>query len=298
MFEKDAEIMSQYENYTIDELKEALKSLFLYSELNEQELAEMDEILTVLRKKEPIPHPHTTEEMWAQFQENHAEELANLGIRENGNTGEVVMKVPENAVNPVVTNTVVSDTASVRAKGHRRLYRVGTIAAAVVALMAIISVTAGAMGFNLWGWMPMWNNEQLSFEAEETEQPKADHIPTVLMELGINEPLYPTWLPEDLRRAQSILNSDPLFLHEAYQGNARDLTITISPTSGSETAVYQKEGVIPLEYIAGNTIHYIFDNTTEVTAVWNTEHYTSSIVGNITIEEIKRIIDSVHEVNE
>ena len=112
-YEKDAEIMSQYENYTIDELKEALKSLFLYSELNEQELAEMDEILTVLRKKEPIPHPHTTEEMWAQFQENHAEELANLGIRENGNTGEVVMEVPENAVNPVVTNTVVSDAASV-----------------------------------------------------------------------------------------------------------------------------------------------------------------------------------------
>lgn len=300
MFEKDAEIMSQYENYSVDELKDALKTLFLYSELNEQELAEMDEILTVLRKKEPIPHPHTTEEMWAQFQEDHAEELANLGIRENGNTEEVVAEVPENAVTPVVLNAVVSSTAPVRAKGHRRLFRVGMLAAAVVALMAIISVTAGAMGFNLWGWMPAWDNEQLSFEAEATpnNDSPVEGIASILPSLDITEPLYPTWLPKDLRRAYSIVNFDPLFLHESFHGNERELTITISPTSGSETAVYQKEGVTPLEYIAGNSIHYIFDNTTEVTAVWNTEHYTTLIVANtITIDEMKKIIDSLYEVS-
>lgn len=298
-YEKDAEIMSQYENYTVDELKEALKSLFLYSELNEQELAEMDEILTVLRKKEPIPHPHTTEEMWAQFQENHAEELANLGIRKNGNTGEVVTEVPENAVTPVVLNAVVSDAAPVRAKGLRRLSRVGMLAAAVAALMAIISVTAGAMGFNLWGWMPTWNNEQLSFEAEATpNNAPTEDVRAILASLGIAEPLYPSWLPKDLRRAQSIVNSKPLFLHEKFLGNERELTITISPTSGSENTIYQKEGITPLEYISGNTIHYIFDNTTEVTAVWNTEHYTTLIVANsVTIDEIKKIIDSVYEVS-
>ena len=79
VFEKDAEIMPQYEKYSTDELKEMLHTTFLCSELNEQDLAEMDQILAVLREREPVSHPHTTEEMWAEFQENHADETS--GIR-------------------------------------------------------------------------------------------------------------------------------------------------------------------------------------------------------------------------
>ena len=298
---KDTEIMSQYEAYSVEELKEALKAIFLFSELGDADIEEMDQIMAVLRKKAPFYHPHTTEEMWAEFQADYAEELANIGVRKNEDTEEVVNEAPAVDLDGVRSEPEAeaesSAAVAVRMKNHRKVFRVGLIAAAVVALMAIIAITASAMGFNLWGWVPKWNSELLSFEAEESEQPKAKHISDVLSELGISESLYPSWLPEDLEQTEAILDSDPLFLLEAFHGGDRFLSITISPTYGSETAVYQKEGVSPLEYIAGNTVHYIFDNTTEIIAVWYTENYTTVIAGNISKEEMQIIIDSVYEVN-
>ena len=67
MPEKDTEIMTQYEDYSVEELRKALDTIMLYSELNDSDVAEMERILAVLRKKAPFPHPHTTEEMWAEF---------------------------------------------------------------------------------------------------------------------------------------------------------------------------------------------------------------------------------------
>lgn len=87
---------------------------------------------------------------------------------------------------------------------------------------------------------------------------------------------------------------EPLFLHEKFQGNDRSLSITISPTTDLGSAVYQKEETIAEEYLAGGTIHYIFTNTNNVLAVWNTESYSIAIAGYISQEEMKKIIDSVY----
>lgn len=60
--------------------------------------------------------------------------------------------------------------------------------------------------------------------------------------------------------------------------------------------IYQKEETERTEYFAGNTMHYIFDNTNEVSAVWYLENYTTIIVGNVSFEEMQNIIDSVYGV--
>lgn len=77
-------------------------------------------------------------------------------------------------------------------------------------------------------------------------------------------------------------------MQEKFQGHNRHLIITISPTSGSETTDYQKEDTPPQEYVAGNTVHYIFDNINNIQAVWYAENYTVLIDGDISQEEMKR----------
>lgn len=157
-----------------------------------------------------------------------------------------------------------------------------------------------AMGYNLWGWLPKWTDEDIRFVTEDPQETSGKDdlliIPMVLTSLEIYEPLYPTWLPDDLMRIESVFEEDPFILHEAYSGNGRFLSITISPITGSESAVYQKEQNSPQEYTRNNTVHFIFANTNEITAVWYTENYTVLIVGNITFDEMKQIIDSVYEV--
>lgn len=295
--EKDIETMKQYDDYTVEELRAALQRYFLFSELDDEAVDEMEQILAVLRKKAPFTHLHTNEEMWEEFKTAHADDFAALGIRNDMETEEVVEQKPE-----ADETAARSEPVPVRKPRRqiRGLLRVGLIAAALVALLAGVTVAASAMGYNLWGWIPEWTDEDVRFVAETPVQTPGEDdlkdIPMVLASLGITEPLYPTWLPEDMARTETKAIERPLFLQEKYQGNNRRLIITISPISGPETTVYQKEVTTSIEYLVGNTMHYFFTNSDNIQATWYTESYTVLIDGNISLDEMKKIIDSVYEV--
>ena len=78
---------SKYEGCSVEELRTALNQLWnspeldceVFSEDQEKIIDELEEIVSILRVKAPLEHPHTVEEMWAKFKTEHAEELANLG---------------------------------------------------------------------------------------------------------------------------------------------------------------------------------------------------------------------------
>jgi hypothetical protein len=283
--------MTRYDDYTVDELKTMLQRYFLYADLDDAAVDEMEAILAALRKKAPFPHTHSTAEKWAEFQAEHAEELASLGIRKDDDTEEVVEKKPETGASEVRG----VQESKVRRHRSRSFLRVGLIAAAVVVLMVLITVTVGALGFNLWGWVPKWSDEDVRFVSEDTEKPYVEHIPDVLASMGITEPLYPTWLPDDFTRTESRVIEEPFLLYEKFQGNDRRLIITIYSADDFSAQVYQKEPDPPVEYFAGNTIHYILVNTSSIQAIWSTENYAVQIAGDISYEEMQEIIDSVYE---
>ena len=291
MPEEDTEIMTKYEDYSVEELRKALDTIMLYSELNDSDVAEMESILAVLRKKAPFPHPHTTEEMWAEFQADHAEELAALGIRRNRDTKEVVQESP--CVEVGVNRRESIGAAPV--KSHRRILRTGLIAATIVVLLAAVSFTASALGFNLWGWVPKWGNEVHQFEPEEPENPKIKNIPMVLKALNITEPLYPTWLPDGFVLKETVIEEDPLFLYDAYSKDEDFISITIAPSSRTEVIHYQRDGIPFTEYISNEIIHYLFSDLNYSETTWNTGNYTVHITGSISEDMMKAIIQSVYK---
>ena len=149
--EKDTEIRSKYDDYSVGELKAALNAIFDSSdEFSDSQVEEMDAIMAVLTKKNPLPHRYTAEESWKIFQETYSEELSRIGIR---NTEEVMEEEPEEdtvaATDPAVVIPEASakrtapesvTTESGHGKGYRRLLHTALIAAAVVAAMVIISL--------------------------------------------------------------------------------------------------------------------------------------------------------------
>ena len=295
---EDAEIMTPFDDYSVEELKEAYNRLFFLSELNDADLAELKQVLAALQEKDPLPPSRSVDELWDEFQTLYAPNSAELGIRGSIDSEEVVKAKPKpDAVADVPSKVKPSPIPQ---KRHRKILRFGLIAAVLVAILAAITVTAAAMGYNLWGWLPIWGEEELHFESETPRQEPGEAvlhgIPKALESLGITEPLYPTWLPEDLERTEMQIVEEPLLLFEKFDGNDRRLSITISPTSGSENTVYQKTANQPVEHVVDNVVHYIFDNTNEIISVWYTDVYTVLIAGNVSMDEMRKIIDSVYEV--
>ncbi len=293
--DKDAEIKSKYDDFSVEELKEALKNIFLFSgEFSDADIKEMDQIMAVLDRKEPITPMYTAEESLKRFKETYADELSSLGVH---STEEVMQeKVPADS------ETVVSipETSTVRPVRRRRLFRIGLVAAIMVAIILAAAVTASAFGYNLFGWVPKWNNDVLSFGEDESPEPNDLHvtrkIPAALEQLGIDEPLYPTWLPEGFRIEYSEIEMDPVFLHEGYSDGERYLSIAIEPQSQVGVTSYQKDLNQPIEYTVQGVTHFVVSDVSSYTATWQTEKYLVQITGNVTLEEIEQIINSVYGV--
>ena len=299
--DKDTEIRSRYEDYSVEELKEAYQTIFLYSsEYSDDDLAEMDEILAILKKKNPVPRKYTTEESWELFQETYSEELSRLGVQ---NAEEVIQKNPPADAEEVPSISEVksiSEDHTLRPVRGRKMLRVAVVAAAIVVILVAAAATASALGYSFFGWVPKWNSEVLGFGEDESPAPNELHdtrkIPAALEQLGIDEPLYPTWLPEGFKINFSAIEMDPVFLHEGYTDGKRYLSITIEPSSSTEKGIYQKDDIVPYEYCVNEHIHYIVSDIEQYSATWNTGGYGVLLVGNVSLEEMKKMIDSVYEV--
>lgn len=293
--DKDTEIKTKYDNYSVDELKAALKNYFFFSgEFSDADMEEMNQIMAVLDRKEPISSLYTAEESLKQFKEAYSEELSSLGVR---NTEEVIEEKPAAELEPVSS---ISEAAPVRPVRRRRLSRIALVAVAVVMILFAAAATASALGVNLFGWIPKWNDEVLGFGENESPEPNELHdssqIPTALKELGIDEPLFPTWLPAGFKREYFVIEMDPVFLHEGYSDGERYLSITIEPSDNTETGIYEKDDIIPSEYIVDERTYYIFSDVDQLSATWNTSGFGVLLVGNVSLEEMKKMIDSVYEV--
>ena len=291
--DKDAEIKSRYEDYSVEELKEAFQTIFLYTtDYSEADIEEMDKIVAVLKKKNPVPRKYTTEESWKLFQEMHEEELSRLGVHD---AEEVVEEESAADTDAVQTTPTVEAMRPVR---HRKWLRAGLFAAILAVLILAFTVTA--LACNFFGWIPKWNNEALSFgedKSEPNELSDSSPIAVTLAQLGINEPLYPHWLPEEYQLDVSVVETDPVFMHEGYSCGDKYISLTIEPSEPAQTYVYQKEDVVPLEYPSNNMVYYIVCDNDQYTAIWKTDNYTGYIMGSVTLDEMKRILDSVREVN-
>lgn len=288
---KDTEIKTIYDDLSVDELKEALKNIFFYAgEFTDADMEEMNKIMTVLERKEPTPPMYTAEESWKRFQETYSDELSALGVH---NTEEVIQENPPADVDKVQT---ISDAKTPRLVRGRNLLRVAVVAAAMVVLLFAIAVTASAMGYNIFGWVPKWNDSTIQYVPEDSTAVTSLDIPTALKQLGVEEPLFPTWLPDGFVLAEQQLHLDePVAFYSSYFFKDRTISVLIRENPDAPSLATEKDQNEPIEYIVHNTTHYIFSNVDQTDALWYAKGYSISIFGDITIEEMKRIIDSVYE---
>ena len=290
--DKDTEIKTKYDDLSVDELKEALKNTFFYAgEFSDADMEEMDQIMAALDRKEPLDPLYTAEESLKQFQEAYGEELSSLGVR---NTEEVMQETPAADTDAVCS---VSEVKTVRPMRRRRLLRVALVAAATIVILFAIAATASAMGYNILGWVPKWNESTIQYVPDVPEDSTAVtslDIPTALKQLGVEEPLFPTWLPEGFILAEQQFRLDsPVVLYASYFFKDRTISIYIRSSEDGLSLAMEKNLGEPIEYVVHGISHFIYSNTYQTDSYWYSQWYCAKVYGDISLDEMKSIIETI-----
>ena len=267
-----------YGDMTPEELERELREAFLCTDridgpLNE----ELEKLREALDRKRPVEYLYTPEESWEHFLADNREELAPF-----------LFPGEESEGAPLPERTGPRRARSLPAPVRRVL-----IAAAMAALLGGAALAADSL--DLRAWIPRWNAAAERYEPAAQESSGESPIPAALAELGIREPVYPSRLPEGFLLTESHISENPLVLVEQYARGDQRLSITVTPTDGFKTAVYQRGGEPVREYRSGKAVHYVFFTDGTITSIRYTQNYATTVSGDLPLEEMKGIMDSVRE---
>ncbi len=253
-----------------------------------------------LASREPSPNSET-DRAWRSFQENYlpfAECASQDSVYDDGGTPS-------------------SDAAPGRRPlfRSRRWLRVAVAAAVLAAALLSLSLVAAASGFDLWRRLAQWTDEVIQLTPAQTGQADMDDIrlpeepkeyatlQEALSDCGLARSVAPRQIPDGFQLVELVvdtLSTNSLIFHAAYQRDEDVLTQFIRihlprEDGGTDSyAHFQKDEGDPIPYEAGGVIHLLSTNAGRAVAVWANGPAECAISGDITIEELQQIIDSIY----
>ena len=179
--------------------------------------------------------------------------------------------------------------------------------AAVIVLVFSIPVTAKALTLGeIWDIFARWAKETFSFvsgEITEVSEPSPDNqnsdqsLAHLLPKNKISSTIIPTWFPN--RFMLDKVEEDISPIQKSYTALYHDgdtyLRIQVR-THLSEDIQNNEIENEPIEiYVSDGVEYYIFQNVDQLRAIWTVESYECLITGDVTLDEIKMMIDSIEK---
>lgn len=215
-----------------------------------------------------------------------------------------------NTANETALHVVISPT-SLRL---RRFFKHGL--AAVIAIVALLGgmVVAQAAGIDLFGMLGRWTEETFSFvidddtAASDSNTSVAispehaayyEEIQAALSSIGITDAVAPSWYPNgfepDAPRVASNGACDTVATMFSNEDGKHFLISITQYNSSSDLAArtFEKDPTFVEQYTHGTKTFYIFSNINGITATWADSLLLENISGDLTLDELKTIIDSI-----
>lgn len=238
----------------------------------------IDAYLDALERKAPIPEEPDVEEAFEEFKGR----LQDLPF--------------ENAPSASQTRSV-----PVRAARRRSFKRAAVTAIAAIIVLFSLMVGAQAAGLDVFGRLARWTDELFYFSSDESANSSEYYasFQGVLGEQAIPTDIVPTWYPEGFLPTEPKVWSDNLgqavqltFINSGGRNFAIDIErhkeekiLTASP--------YEKDSNDIEIYSNDCMTFYIMSNINTVTAAWSNGNLTETIRGDLSVIEIKKMIDSI-----
>lgn len=277
------EKFAKYDAMSTDELQQILRDDASNSEGAESDTETLFYVMEVLAKRRQARNEgKSPEEALESFKQNY---------------------YTENDISSVSESTTVAFKPSSRGRWRR-----GLIAAAAMLVIVIgSSITANAMGFDLWEVIAKWTQETFHFgyatQSEEPSEPEREdttpysELQSMLGKHNIDIALAPKWLPDGYTEhdVRTIESPKQRLFTASYLCGENNIIVRIADYLDAYPMQIERSDS-PLEiYVSGGIDYYIFENYDILEAVWINDNFECYISGPLAIEEIKHMIDSISE---
>ena len=280
------------EQLSTEQLLDLMREEFESSDDGDDELT--DRILEVIEKREkeePTGLLTDVDQAWADFQKYYnTPDSEDCPTDPMGDPGQTAVGQKTN-----------------RRRGPGRLLKRLIPVAAVVAVTFSSMVAVQAFGFNIFGALAQWTAETFHFVSETPESagdPESEALRQKVQEAfdscGVTVPA-PAWYPEGTEFAEDIqviehrgvsiitcsfAYGDKTFCIEAQQYYRKEEERVSKQT-------FEKDALDAEPYYSNGRAFYIMSNTSYNRAVYSSLHTVITINGNLSLEFLKQIIDSI-----
>ncbi len=258
------------------------------NQMNDETVFHILEVLEKREKENPTGRLPDTDQAWKEFQQYY-----NIPEGE-GQSLYPVRSDPERHSAPTSTK-----------RSRRFRPRKVLVVAAVLVLMFGSMLTAQAAGLDVFGAIGRWTEEKFHFEISPTsEDGTTDYtFREASREKGLPQNLIPTWYPKGFESSEPIDDSVEDYVDSVYceyinkEENRSYLTIVSRYYDSNSIAatVYEKDDTEIEIYENNGRNFYIMSNLDTLTATWSDGKMSIDISGQLEINELKHIIDSIGE---
>ena len=199
----------------------------------------------------------------------------------------------------------VEHTAETKRPVRPWVRRLTAAAAAIVLVVGLSATAVNAFGWqDIWNAVARWAKETFSFvsssDTELTEpEDKSAQVYTSLQEAigetGQRVDMIPTYIPEGYMLQEIVVDEKPMQSVYAarYKNGEKVLKVTVrSYLEGDQEIVEINDDLLEIYEVDGIEYH-IFSNNQQLRAVWKIDSYVCYISGELTVDTIKTMIDSI-----
>ena len=188
---------------------------------------------------------------------------------------------------------------------NRLLKTVAAVLVVVLILAVGTSITAEAFHIDIWGKFASWTKEIFQFtdlpqgttaaNPDKENNAELQSLQDALAQEKVTEKLVPAWLPEGYTNVdlKTIRSPRVLNINAVYEKNDERLVIKIRQTIGVQAEQVEKNDDLLEVHVVDGVEYYIFSNTETLNAAWSIGEFECIITGKITLEEMKKMIDSI-----
>ncbi|MDE6954792.1 MAG: DUF4367 domain-containing protein [Oscillospiraceae bacterium] len=181
--------------------------------------------------------------------------------------------------------------------------RLAAVMAAAVALCLALMVGAQAAGADIFGALARWTDDTFHFETWSAEPTYCEALYNAIQETFSNQGVIgeyvPTWYPNGFHISNTMVTEDDLGISiRILLSNEEESFIGISVDQYKNNAfidpqTFEIEGDSVEKYPSKGKVYYIAFNEESITASWSNGIVVYTVWGEIDINSIKLMIDSI-----